>query len=282
MSLSQSQVRAILQWHLDVGVDETISQEALDRFSLTGLAAPTPGLIQPSEPVPSAAPSQDKDLPPAFRQPSKPAASINNDALLKSAYESAGEATNIAELRAALESFEGCALKKTAMNLVFMDGNEKAQVMLVGEAPGAEEDRQGKPFVGPSGLLLNKMLASIGIERDEVAISNTVFWRPPGNRTPTTQETAICGPFIERLIELIDPDILITLGGPAAKSLLGQAQGIGRLRGQWFTYSTPRLSHPIDTIPLFHPAYLLRTPAQKRVTWQDLLKIKAKLAANTA
>ena len=150
--------------------------------------------------------------------------------------------------------------------------------MFVGEAPGAQEDRQGEPFVGPSGTLLNKMLASIGIERTDVLVSNTVFWRPPGNRTPTLQETAVCMPFMERLIELADPDVLVTLGGPAAKALLGETQGVGRLRGRWFTYETARMSHPIDATAMFHPAYLLRTPSQKRVAWQDLLSIQDKLS----
>ena len=150
-------------------------------------------------------------------------------------------------------------------------------MLFIGVGPGAEEDRQGLPFVGPSGKLLDKMLASIGIKREEILISNTVFWRPPGNRTPAPQEAATCMPFVERLIELANPHVLVLLGGPAAKSLLGEAQGIGRLRGRWFSFKTPRMSHPIAAMPMFHPAYLLRTPIQKRAAWNDLRLIRKKL-----
>jgi len=183
----------------------------------------------------------------------------------------------VEDLRARLETFDGCPLRKTATNLVFTDGSPEARILLVGEGPGAEEDRQGLPFVGPSGKLLDRMMASVGLDRSSVLISNTVFWRPPGNRTPTPQETAVCMPFVERLIEIVNPDILIALGGPAAKSLLAQTDGVGRLRGKWFTYSTPGMPSPIDATALYHPAYLLRSPGQKRVTWMDWLNIKRKL-----
>lgn len=183
-------------------------------------------------------------------------------------------------LRRALEGFDGCGLKKTATNLVFTDGNPEARILFIGEGPGAEEDRRGIPFVGPSGKLLDKMMASIGLDRADVLISNTVFWRPPGNRTPTVHETAVCMPFVERLIELVDPKILVALGGPAAKSLLAQTVGVGRLRGKWFPYSTPGLARPIEATALYHPAYLLRSPGQKRNTWSDWLDIKRKLAAD--
>jgi uracil-DNA glycosylase family 4 len=178
---------------------------------------------------------------------------------------------------AALEAFDECPLKKTAMNLVFYDGNPKARLLLIGEAPGADEDRQGQPFVGVSGQLLDRMLASIGLDRRQVLISNTVFWRPPGNRSPTTSETAACLPFVERLIELVDPEIVVTLGGAAAKSVLAQTQGVSRLRGRWLEYETPRLLRPIAATVLFHPAYLLRSPAQKRLAWRDLLAIRKRL-----
>ena len=181
------------------------------------------------------------------------------------------------ELRLALEAFDGCALKKTATNLVFTDGNPEARILFIGEGPGAEADRHGLPFVGPSGKLLDAMMASVGLDRTDVLISNIVFWRPPGNRTPTPQETAVCMPFVERLIELVDPKILVALGGPAAKSLLAQTEGVGRLRGKWFSYSTPGLARPIEATALYHPAYLLRSPGQKRVTWMDWLDIKRKL-----
>ena len=161
--------------------------------------------------------------------------------------------------------------------MVFTDGNPKARVIMVGEAPGAEEDRQGVPFVGPSGKLVDQMLASIGLDREQVLITNTVFWRPPGNRSPTTQEIAICLPFLERLIELVDPKILVPVGGPAATALLAQSKGITRLRGQWFSYASSRMASPVPATPLLHPAYLLRSPAQKREVWKDLLAIRQKL-----
>jgi uracil-DNA glycosylase len=161
---------------------------------------------------------------------------------------------------------------------VFADGNPEARVMFVGEAPGADEDRQGLPFVGVSGQLLDRMLASIGLDRATgFYITNIVFWRPPGNRTPTTNEIAVCLPFLERHIELVAPKVLVCLGGPSAKTLLGRAEGITRLRGQWHSYASPRMAAPIDAMAVFHPAYLLRSPAHKREAWRDLLEIRDRL-----
>ena len=190
--------------------------------------------------------------------------------------DAAGNASTLEELRACLEGFDGCNLRLTAKNLVFADGNPQARVMFVGEAPGAEEDRQGLPFVGPSGKLLDAMLASVGLDRNgegdaAALISNTVFWRPPGNRTPTPSEGAICLPFVERLIEIVDPKVLVCVGGPSAKALLAQTQGITRLRGQWTQ------AEGLPALPMFHPAYLLRSPEFKREAWADLLSLKAKL-----
>ncbi len=272
--ISSTEVRAILEWHQLVGVDETIAIDAVDRFAEEAA---------PAMPAPAALPTAAEPAPPSRPQPpprlpSAPAPMPpSNDQSVKTAVELAAAANSIEDLRAALEDFDGCGLKKTATNLVFVDGNADARLLFIGEGPGAEEDRQGLPFVGPSGRLLDKMLVSIGLQRPDVLISNTVFWRPPGNRTPTPQETATCMPFIERLIELVDPDVLVPLGGPAAKSLLGETQGIGRLRGKWFSFETPRMSHPIPATPMFHPAYLLRTPIQKRAAWNDLRLIRKKL-----
>ena len=184
---------------------------------------------------------------------------------------------SVEALKAAIVAFEGSPLKSASENTVVYDGTPGASLMVIGEGPGAEEDRQGLPFVGPSGWLLDSMLASIGIDRSEVFISNTVFWRPPGNRNPTTTEMATCLPFVERLVELVGPEILVTLGGAAAKSLLAQNKSVGRLRGHWFTYSTPRLPRPVPATAMYHPAYLLRTPAQKRAAWRDLLGIRKRL-----
>jgi uracil-DNA glycosylase len=259
-------LEAVLTWHLEAGVDETVGEDAQNRFA-----------EKPPAPV---VPEVETSQIPGAKQSTSSVPSVNGDAAVQSAYTLAAAANTVAELRDALESFDGCPLKKTATNLVFGDGSDAARVVFIGEGPGAEEDRQGIPFVGPSGKLLDRMLASINVQRSDVYISNTVFWRPPGNRSPTTQEIAACMPFVERLIEIIDPDILVTVGGPAAVSLLGETQGVGRLRGKWFSYSTARLPAPIQATALFHPAYLLRTPARKREAWRDMLAIKAKLISD--
>lgn len=182
------------------------------------------------------------------------------------------------ELRAFMEAFQDCALKDFAQRTVFSDGNPAAPLMLIGEAPGADEDRLGKPFVGLSGQLLDKILAAIDLDRTKVYISNIVPWRPPGNRQPTPAEVAQCLPFIEKHIALIQPKVLVFLGGVAAKALLGSTEGITRLRGVWVDYQNPQLTHPIPAMPTFHPAYLLRSPGQKRQAWEDFLKIQARLA----
>ena len=182
------------------------------------------------------------------------------------------------ELRALLEGFEGCALRATATQLVFADGNPQSRIMFVGEAPGYDEDISGKPFVGRSGKLLDLMMAAIGLDRTKAYIANVVPWRPPGNRTPTPQETAICLPFIRRQIELADPDIVVCLGGPAMQTLLSIKDGITRSRGRWFPYDTG--SREIKALATFHPAFLLRSPLQKRFAWRDFLALKKALAAN--
>jgi len=261
--------KEILQWYLLAGVDETIGEEPINRFS------ETPPQAQ------AGSPASELERPNTPRiQPDPPrthAANIPTDRAVQSACELAAEAKTLDELKQAMEGFDGCPLKKTATNLVFGDGNPEARIVFIGEGPGAEEDRQGIPFVGASGQLLDKMLKSIGLDRSRVFISNTVFWRPPGNRNPTSAEIAICLPFVERIIELVDPEILVAVGGPAASALLAQGQSVGKLRGKWFTYATPRLPRPVQATAIYHPAYLLRTPAQKRQAWRDLLGIKQKL-----
>ena len=191
------------------------------------------------------------------------------------AREAAVTAATLDDLHAILDRFDGCALKATASRLVFADGNPAGRVMLVGEAPGRDEDIQGLPFVGRSGQLLDRMLAAIGLDRTSVYIANVVPWRPPGNRTPTPQETQICLPFIRRQIELADPDLLVCLGGPSAQALLGVREGITRIRGRWFAYQS---AHEIRAIATFHPAFLLRSPLQKRFAWRDFLAIKKALS----
>lgn len=198
--------------------------------------------------------------------------------LLFSPPQSPIEAGDLASLRAALAAFDGCSLKKTALNMVFGEGNPESGIMLIGEAPGADEDRQGKPFVGRSGALLDRMLAAIGLNsRADYYITNVLPWRPPGNRTPTDAEVAACLPYVLRHIALVNPRVLVLLGGLATKTLLQRTEGITRLRGKWFEYAMPD-SRVVPVLPMLHPAALLRNPAQKRQAWQDLLALKERIA----
>ncbi|MBH88699.1 MAG: uracil-DNA glycosylase [Magnetovibrio sp.] len=251
----------ILRWYLYSGVDETIGEVPQNRFINVNLKEDTP--------------TKKEQINNSSKIISQ--GSVMTETSLQEACKIAAAAKSVEELKNTLLNYAGCSLRKTATNLVFGDGNPKANIVLLGESPGAEEDRSGLPFVGPGGQLLDKMLASIGLDRNKVFLSNTVFWRPPGSRTPTAQETGICIPFVERLLELIDPEILIILGGAAAKSLLAKTAAVSRLRGKWYTYSTPMLSRPIQATVVFHPDYLLSSPVHKRNTWQDLLMIREKL-----
>ena len=194
----------------------------------------------------------------------------------------AAAAGSLDELRAAVAAYDGCGLKQFASNTVFADGNPEARLMVIGEAPGEEEDRQGKPFVGVSGKLLDRMLTSIGYDRDNFYITNVMFWRPPGNRKPTAEEVGQCLPFVERHIALIDPAVLLFVGGLSASTLLANPQGITRLRGRWFEFANPGLARPVPAMATFHPAYLLRTPQQKRLVWRDLLAVKKQLEKTDA
>lgn len=255
--------KELLEWLLDAGVDEIHQTTPQNYYQFI---EETLVLHQ-----------KEKTVPTPAAHP-KPMLHTTSE-LEKSAQELARSAKTLDELHAALLSYEGCALKKTATNLVFGDGNPNAKVMLVGEAPGADEDRLGKPFVGLSGQLLDKMFSFIGLERSKnIYISNVIPWRPPGNRTPTPQETAQCIPFIQRHIELINPDLLIMVGGTSIKALTSSNDGIVRLRGKWKPYQTEGMPSPIRSTAIFHPAYLLRSPGQKRETWADLLNIKHTLA----
>ena len=184
----------------------------------------------------------------------------------------------LVDLKNAVNNFENCNLKNIAKNTVFADGNPKSKIMLIGEAPGVEEDKQGIPFVGRAGQLLNKMLESIGLDRSTVYITNILPWRPPGNRRPTNSEILLCFPFIQRHIEIINPEILILLGGTATKAILISDDGIMRLRGRWHEYNSYGLASPIATRAIFHPAFLLRSPGYKRQTWNDLKEVKIKLS----
>jgi DNA polymerase len=210
--------------------------------------------------------------PPAAAAPLAPAQGAAD------AREAAARANSLEELRAALEAFEGCALKRTATNLVFARGNPQAPVMFIGEAPGAEEDRRGLPFVGASGQLFDRMVSHIGLDEESLYITNIIFWRPPGNRSPTDAESAACLPFVRRHIALVKPRLLVTLGRPAMNAVLGITTGINKARGRWVDYGEG-LDAPIPAMPTFHPAYLLRNPAQKRQSWIDLLSLREKLDA---
>lgn len=266
---------AALQWLVDAGADEAIGDEAPDR---TALQAPPKVAEQPAGPKPvtsqqatAAGRFQETPQPPLW-QPSAGNLSSTEDTLV-SARNQARAATTVEELRAAVAAFDGCPLKKTAMNLVFADGNPQARIMFIGEAPGAQEDRQGLPFVGASGQLLDQMLSHIGLDRTSVYITNLLFWRPPGNRTPTAGEIASCLPFVERHVELVNPSHIVLVGGISAKTLLDRREGILKLRGQWGHYRPAGLDRPIPALATLHPAYLLRQPAQKRLAWRDLLSL---------
>ncbi len=192
------------------------------------------------------------------------------------AREAAANAQSLDELREMLAAFDGCGLKATAKSLCFYRGSAQARLMLIGEAPGREEDLEGRPFVGPAGQFLDKMLAAIGLSDADVHITNIVYWRPPGNRTPTPQEAQVCRPFLERQIALVAPELVLTLGGPATKAMLDVADSIMKVRGRWHDAELGGRARPV--MPTLHPTYLLRTPLAKRQAWRDLLAVKARLS----
>jgi DNA polymerase len=261
-------LQQLLAFYVEAGVDCALGEEPVNRLA-DPEAAPSPRVaapLQPARPAPAAPVLTGLAEPP-------PAP----DAAIASAREAARTAPTLEALRALLDKFDGCALRSTATQLVFADGNPKARVMFVGEAPGRDEDIEGLPFVGRSGKLLDRMIAAIGLDRSKAYIANVIPWRPPGNRTPTPQETQICLPFIQRQIELVNPDILVTLGNPSTQTLLGTREGIMRTRGKWSDYDTG--TRVIRALPTFHPAYLLRSPSYKRMSWQDLRAIAKALAA---
>ena len=245
---------AALEWQLAAGVDEVVGFEPADRF------APPPERKAPAAPPPA------RRAAPVAAHPVAAVEASSGDV---------ARTADLDALRGLLLAFDGCALKKTATNTVFGEGPAGARLMIVGEAPGADEDRQGRPFVGPSGRLLERMLAAIGFRREEVYIANTVYWRPPGNRTPSAEEVEACRPFVDRQIALVAPEVLMLAGGAAAKTLLGTTEGIMRLRGRWQRLAAA--DEPVDVMPTFHPAFLLRSPARKREAWRDLLAVKARL-----
>jgi uracil-DNA glycosylase len=274
--LDSQQALALLKLYIEWGADEAIEPTPQSRLGATLLRPAIPAQ-KPSQPSPPAVAPQLSEQPiAAFRAAPAPVRTMGpmDQAAVLSAREAARAAPDLAALKEALARFDGVSLSRTATNLVFADGNPKAKVMLVGEAPGADEDRLGLPFVGVSGQLLDRMMATIGLDRTSFYITNVCFWRPPGNRKPTDIELAAQKPFVERHIELVAPEVLILVGAAAAQGLLGTTEGITRLRGRWFQYRLGEGGPTIPAMPIFHPAYLLRQPAQKRKTWRDLLKVK--------
>lgn len=266
--MERASARQILEFQLAAGIDWMLEDAPVDRFAQgaeEALRRAQPVKADPPEPTrpPRASSSQPAPLAP--------------DAAIMEARRLAQSAPNLEQLRLMLEHFDGCALKSTASRLVFADGTPGAPVMIIGEAPGRDEDEIGRPFVGRAGQLLDRMLHAIGLERAHVYIANTVPWRPPGNRTPTPQEIAICQPFIARQIELARPRILVTMGAPATQTLLDVKEGILRVRGRWFDYRQGGLHVP--ALATLHPAYLLRQPSQKALAWRDLQALRAKLRA---
>jgi uracil-DNA glycosylase len=276
--------RELLAFYQEAGVDVFVGEAAVDRLADPAAQAAIPAASVASPP-PASSPllaRQGKGSPASPATPffagSSGAPPPTPEAAETAAREAARNAASLEELRAILERFEGCSLRATATRLVFADGNPQGRVMFVGEAPGRDEDIEGLPFVGRSGKLLDLMMAAIGLDRTKVYIANIVPWRPPGNRTPTPQESAICLPFLLRQIELVNPDIMVCMGNPSTQTLLVTKEGITKTRGRWFPFHTG--TREIRALATFHPAFLLRSPLQKRFAWRDFLAIKKALATS--
>lgn len=261
--ISPEDAAEALLWLAEMGADEAIGEEPVNRLAAAArpAAATAPALSRAPAPAPAAVTGTASAT-------AHPAAAC----------------MSLGDIEAALEGFDACPLKKTATRLCFAGGNPAARVMLVGEAPGRDEDIQGKPFVGKSGQLLDRMLAAIGLSREAqdresaVFITNTIFWRPPGNRTPTEAESQMCLPFLLRTIELQKPDVIVCLGATPAHRLTGRSDGILKLRGNWMTATVSGRNIPL--LPTLHPAYLLRQSAQKRLAWRDFLSLRQMLDAH--
>ena len=294
MSLESRNARELIAFYLDAGVNALLGEEPIDRFADEVQVFPPPATgrsgseaarvganNEEARPRPDPSPDRlrrsDPPLSGEGKSSAQAAAPPSPEAAVMAARAAAKSAASLEALRALLDTFEGCMLRATATQLVFADGNPKGRVMFVGEAPGRDEDIAGIPFVGRSGKLLDLMMQAVGLDRTHVYIANIVPWRPPGNRTPTPQESAICLPFIHRQIELADPDILVCLGQPSTQTLLGTREGITRTRGRWFKFDTG--SREIRALATYHPAFLLRSPLQKRLAWRDFLALKKALAA---
>ncbi len=283
MSIStREESLAALRWLIDAGADETLADAPLNRFvarapapEATAKPAPKPPL---PDPVPLRRPSAAATLTRGDdRKVAASAEAVSLSTAPGAARALAASCQTLAELKAAIAGFDGLDLKRSATNIVFSDGNPAGRIMLIGEAPGRDEDEQGLPFVGRAGKLLDRMLAAIDLDRTKVYITNVLNWRPPQNREPTPEEAATCLPFLHRHIELADPQVLILLGGVSVRHVLGTTEGIMRMRGRWATFQSVGLGRAIPVMPTLHPAYLLRQPAAKRQAWRDLLAVAEKI-----
>lgn len=277
--------RQLLEWQISMGADEAVDNDAADWFARSAVAKAdkkaeaekNSQVGQTGQNLPRPTLSRPTAKPPSAAQPVTASQDTTGDAR-----KLAATCNSIDDLIAALASFDACPLSRTASNLCFVDGNRNAKILMIGEAPGRDEDIQGKPFVGRSGQLLDKMIGHIGLSRDNedprqsVLISNTVFWRPPGNRKPTESETLMCLPFVNKLIELVAPEIIVCLGATPTQRLTGQTTGITRLRGRWFDYSG--IDNPIPVLATLHPSYLLLQPMQKKLAWRDLLALQLRIS----
>ena len=275
----RSKLLAALKWQIDIGVDESIGNRPFNRFNQI-----VPNKKEPKNIDVTTNTNQGSQSPVVPQQNTDNLSKqlMTKEAINTTANSLANDSLDLINLKNNLAAFDGCSLKKTATNLVFGQGQENANVMLIGEAPGRHEDRQGTPFIGPSGQLLDEMLSYIGLNREKnIYLTNIIPWRPPGNRQPTDAEIISCLPFLCQHIALVKPRILVFLGGTSAKTLLESNEGITKLRGKWYDYKSSYLKktgiQSIPAIATLHPAYLLRQPAQKRSAWKDLLSIRERL-----
>ncbi len=264
-NMEERDILSLLQWYVDSGVNETIDDLPQDWFELSRSLSKNPPEKPPS---------------PTEKSGVLPKKMVSIEHIAQDAARMAASCNSLRELNDAIKDFDGCSLKKIATNTVFSDGNTDSDIMVIGEAPGVEEDRHGKAFLGENGQMLDRMFKAIGLSReDDFYITNILPWRPPGNRKPLAEEITICLPFIRRHIELFNPRLLILLGGISTNSLMGSDLGITRLRGKWLEYDLCGKTIPVR--PLFHPAYLLKQPKAKADTWKDLLEIKAEIGEKT-
>jgi DNA polymerase len=268
---TRDQSLAVLRWLMEAGADEAVNEAPVNRFAQPQ-SNPRPATSAGAR-VPA-----DKSRPPLETKAQTSAQAVSLSTAPGAARALAQSCTTLAELKTALMNFEGCELKRHATNTVFADGDPSGRIMLIGEAPGRDEDIQGLPFVGRAGKLLDLMLAEIGLNRRKVYITNVLNWRPPQNREPSPEEAAACLPFLHRHIELVDPKLMILLGAVSVRHVLGLTEGITRVRGKWNFYQSVPLNSRIPVMPTLHPAYLLRQPAAKRLAWRDLLAAAEKMS----